>query len=211
MWQYTSNGIVPGIDKPVDMNVAYFGYEKEAEVKDDTPQETATADPTALIDFTEADETVTAKIEANLRSVPSSADADTIKAVLKNGDSAKRTGLGNNGWSRLEYNGQVLYAVSSYLTTDLDNTQSSTKPTKEDPDPEAGITFTEVEEQVTAKEITNLRLVPNSESKDTIVTALHNGEIAIRTGIGSNGWSRVEYNDQVLYAVSSYLKVVPEE
>jgi GH25 family lysozyme M1 (1,4-beta-N-acetylmuramidase) len=208
MWQYTSNGIVPGIDKPVDMNIAYFGYEKEAEVKDDTPQETATADPTALINFSEVDETVTAKIEANLRTVPSAASADTIKAVLKNGDTAKRTGLGNNGWSRLEYDGQMLYAVSSYLTTEL-NPKQNTKP--ENDDPEAGITFTEVEEQVTAKEVTNLRLVPNSDSKDTIVIALHNGEVAIRTGIGSNGWSRVEYNDQVLYAVSSYLKVVMTE
>jgi len=36
-------------------------------------------------------------------------------------------------------------------------------------------------------------------------------EIAIRTGIGSNGWSRVEYNGQVLYAVTSYLELVEDE
>ncbi|MDF2942511.1 MAG: hypothetical protein K0S01_1369 [Herbinix sp.] len=208
MWQYTSMGIVPGIDKSVDINVAYFGYEEEAQVKDNTPQETATADPTALINFTKANETVTAKIEANLRTVPNSSDADTIITVLKNGDTATRTGVGNNGWSRLEYNGQIVYAVSSYLTTNLDNTSNS--PTVKD-DPETGIKFTDVNEQVTAKEITNLRSVPNSESKDTIVFALHNGEIAIRTGVGDNGWSRIEYNDQILYAVTSYLKVVPSE
>ena len=90
----------------------------------------------------------------------------------------------------------------------MDNTSS------EEPviaDPESGINFTEVNEQVTAKEITNLRSVPSSDSKDTIVIALNNGEIALRTGIGNNGWSRIEYNDQILYAVSSYLKVVPAE
>jgi GH25 family lysozyme M1 (1,4-beta-N-acetylmuramidase) len=208
MWQYTSKGIVSGIDKSVDINIAYFGYEKDAEVKDNTPQETASADPTALINFTDANEIVTAKIEANLRTVPSSADANTITAVLKNGDTATRTGVGNNGWSRLEYNGKMVYAVTSYLTTDLDNTSS------EEPvisDPEVGIKFTEVNEEVTAKEITNLRSVPNSNSKDTIVIALNHGEIALRTGIGNNGWSRIEYNDKILYAVSSFLLVIPAE
>lgn len=39
--------------------------------------------------------------------------------TLKNGETALRTGIGNNGWSRVEYNGEKLYAVSSYLTADL--------------------------------------------------------------------------------------------
>lgn len=40
-------------------------------------------------------------------------------AKLVNGQTATRTGVGNNGWSRLEYNGQKVYAVSSFLTADL--------------------------------------------------------------------------------------------
>ena len=94
------------------------------------------------------------------------------------------------------------------MTTDL-NYQENSKPTLENP--EAGITFTEVEEKVTAKIKTNLRLVPSTDSDDTIVTSLKKGDTAIRTGIGSNGWSRVEYDGKTLYAVSNYLVLVEEE
>lgn len=296
MWQYTSKGKVSGIDHDVDINIAYFRYDKEAKAKDKTVQDTVIADPTALIDFKEVNEKVTAKIETNLRTVPSTQDKDSIVAVLKNGETVTRTGTGNNGWSRVEYKGRILYAVTSYLTTDLsvldkevvdksrteeeldngikfkkvkeqvtakketnlrsepssDNSETIVvvlyhgdmatrtgisdtgwskveyegqtlyavssflttslnydKPSIENP--EAGITFTKVKEEVTAKENTNLRLIPSADNADTIVTALHKGEIAIRTGIGSNGWSRLEYDGQILYAVTSYLELVTEE
>lgn len=208
MWQYTSNGSVPGIKGPVDLNIAYFGYEKEAEAKDDTPVEEATADPAALINFKEVDEIVTAKDVTNLRNIPSLENDSKVVAVLHYGDKAERTGIGDNGWSRLKYDGKTLYAITSYLTTDL-NYKDNSKPTVENP--EAGITFTEVNEKVTAKIKTNLRLVPSTESDDTIVTAIEHGDIAVRTGIGSNGWSRVEYKGKVLYAVTSYLEVVDED
>lgn len=199
MWQYTSKGSVPGIEKPVDLNIAYFGYEKTAKPKDDTPQKEVTADPAALINFKQVEEEVTAKIETNLRSVPSTRDSNTIVAVLKNGDIALRTGIGDNGWSRVEYNGKILYAVSSYLTTDLEYQQPSPTPM------ETGPKYQEVNEKVTAKEKTNLRSEPSTENDDTIKEVLYYGDIAIRTGIGDNGWSRVEYNGKVLYALSKYL------
>lgn len=293
MWQFTNKGEVKGIDKAVDINIAYFGYDKATEAKDDTPQEQVSADPAALINFTEVNEKVTAKEVTNLRTVPDISDPATIAAVLKNGDTAKRIGIGDNGWSKITYNGKILYAVSSYLTTDLeaktptptptstpagpsfekvneqvtakDQTNLRSEPNSQSADtvvevlkygdvatrtgisdngwsrveydgetlyavssylttdlnykkgstptednPEAGITFTKVIENVTAKEVTNLRNVPSSASHDTIVTALHNGEVAVRTGVGNNGWSRVEYNGQILYAISSYLETIED-
>ena len=111
-------------------------------------------------------------------------------------------GIGSNGWSQISYNGQILYAVSSYLTTDL-NYKSNSTPTPENP--EAGITFTPVNDVVTAKSETNLRSVPSTDSPDTIVGVLHNGEAAARTGIGSNGWSRLTVGGQTVYAVTNYL------
>jgi uncharacterized protein YgiM (DUF1202 family) len=53
----------------------------------------------------------------NLRSKPSVTDEDsTVVATLSSGDTATRTGIYNDyGWSRVEYNGQTLYCVSSYL------------------------------------------------------------------------------------------------
>lgn len=208
MWQYTSNGRVPGIKGAVDLNIAYFGYKKAADAKDDTPVEEVIADPAALINFKEVNETVTAKEVTNLRNIPSLDNDSKVIATLHYKDTAIRTGIGDNGWSRVEYEGKTLYAVSSYLTTDL-NYKENAKPTIDNP--EAGIDFTEVKEKVTAKIRTNLRLIPSTESDDTIVTSIEHGDIVIRTGLGSNGWSRVEYEGQILYAVTSYLKVVNEE
>lgn len=209
MWQYTNNGQVPGIKGFVDLNIAYFGYEKAAEPKDNTPVEEVSADPLALIRFREVNETVTAKEVTNLRDIPGTDTGSKVIKVLNYGELATRTGIGDNGWSRVEYEGQILYAVTDYLTTNLSYKDEVLKPTLENP--EAGIAFTEVNEKVTAKIVTNLRLVPSADSDDTIAVALENGQIATRTGLGSNGWSRVEYEGQTLYAVSNYLQVVDEE
>lgn len=198
MWQYTSQGTVPGVPKGVDMNVAYFSYSQAAEAVDDTPYEAVEADPEALLDMTEVNEQVTAKIETNLRSLPSTASGDTIVGKLKNKEVVTRTGISPSGWSRLEYNGQKVYAVSSYLTTELEYEApaAAVQPSS---------IYQPVNETVTAKKVTNLRNAASSASDDTIVAVLQNGETITRTGIGSNGWSQVDYNGQTLYAISSYL------
>ena len=65
--------------------------------------------------YTPVNEQVTAKMEANLRTEPSTASDDTIVGLLRNGETLTRTAVGDNGWSQLDYNGQTVYAVSSYL------------------------------------------------------------------------------------------------
>ncbi len=65
--------------------------------------------------FTIINEQVTAKDETNLRSRPSTDNSEVIY-TLKNGEYVKRIGVHSNGWSKLEYNGEVVYAISSYLT-----------------------------------------------------------------------------------------------
>ena len=83
MWQYTCQGTVDGISGKTDINTAYFSYTKEAEAKDDTPAERVTVNPEVGINFTEVNETVTAKQETNLRTEPSTASDDTIVGKLK--------------------------------------------------------------------------------------------------------------------------------
>ena len=73
------------------------------------------ANPMGNVQFTDVYEVVTAKNELNLRTVPSTDDPNTVVVKIKNGDMIFRTGVGNNGWSRVVLNGQVLYAYSSYL------------------------------------------------------------------------------------------------
>ncbi len=200
MWQYTSQGTVAGISKKTDVNVAYFGYDQEAAPKDETPAEVVEADPEVGIIFTEVNETVTAKQETNLRTEPSTLNDASVVGKLVHGDTATRTGIGHNGWSRVIYNGQTLYAVTSYLTTNMEDTGQQAPP--------QGPVYTPVSEQVTAKMETNLRTEPSTANPDTVVGLLHNGEVLTRTAIGDNGWSQLDFNGQTVYAVSSYLTTV---
>lgn len=153
--------------------------------------------------FTPVSETVTAKELTNLRTEPSY-DAE-IAAILANGDTATRTGISDSGWSRLEYSGQVLYAITSYLTADLDY-----KPIEiPQADVVEGNTFTPQAGSVTAKEYTNLRALPTTDSE--IVGTLVSGDFLERTAVSDKGWSRLIYNGQTVYAVTSLLsdEVVP--
>lgn len=203
MWQYTNQGNVPGISKPVDVDIAYFGYGKTQDAKDDDAPENVSADPEALMNFTEVNETVTAKDRTNLRNKPSQDSDSSVMYTLSNGETVTRTGISNSGWSRIVFNGNTYYAVSSYLTTDL-----SYRPPQPEPDDGIKTEFKSVNEQVTAKEEVNLRTLPsvtNSDSK--VVATIVNGDIVTRTGVNTElGWSRVEYKGQTLYCVSSYLK-----
>ena len=213
MWQYTNNGTVAGIHSPVDINVAYFGYETVATPKDSIPPERVEADVEAGHTFTEVDETVTAKDATNLRNIPSQGSDSQVMHTLQNGQTATRTGISSSGWSRLIYNGKTYYAVSSLLTTDL--TVKTPEPT---PGPEENASnsgdgiqtdFTDCNETVMAKIEVNLRNIPSVTSeKSTVIATAHYGETFRRVGINEElGWSKVEYNGQTLYCVSSYIYV----
>lgn len=203
MWQYTNQGSVSGISKKVDVNVAYFGFDKVTNAKDQNTPDQVDPDVEALMKFTEVNEKVTAKDKTNLRDKPSQGSDSQVKYTLSNGEVAVRTGVSSSGWSRLELNGKTYYAVSSYLTTDL-----SYKKPEEEPDDGIETVFRAVNDKVTPKDAVNLRTLPSvTNEASKVVAKVSSGEVLIRTGINDElGWSRVEYNGQILYCVSSYLK-----
>ena len=205
MWQYTRDGEVYGIPTSVDMNVAYFGYDGIKEPKNATPPAEAFPDPEALMDFDSVEEEVTAKEEVNLRDMPSQGEEAKVLGKLMNGEIALRTGVSEAGWSRLEVDGKIYYAVSSLLTTNLD--YDPTEPIEVD-----GIktVFTPVNDKVTAKNAVNLRTIPSVESEDSkVVVKIKHGDVVNRIGINEDvGWSQVEYDGQILYCITSYLEVV---
>ena len=131
--------------------------------------------------FQAVQDSVTPKDVVNLRSVPTTLDEGNIVVQAQNGEALTRVGYNKDtGWSKLEYNGQTVYAVSQYLTTDL-NYKTPVKPSD-----------------------------PNRVS--TISGQLNQGEKAHRTGYSADsGWSRVEYNGQVLYVVTSLVVTVTQE
>lgn len=163
-----------------------------------------------LMEFEEISDTVTAKDVTNLRTVPSTLDEENIVSQLLNGETVSRTGINDvTGWSRLDYNGQIVYAVSGYLTTDLDY-----KPPVAPSDPNRVATqdgrviiFQNIDDYVTPKEYVNLRVEPStSEGESTVRCQINNGDTVHRTGYSpDSGWSRVEYNGEILYVVSSMI------
>ena len=167
-----------------------------------------------FMSFAAASDRVTAKDETNLRSTPTTTE-DNVVGRLLNGATAERTGVNEDtGWSRLDYNGQTVYAVTRYLTTDLAY-QTPVTPT----DPNRIITqdgrtiiFADWDDYITPKEYVNLRTEPSTSQGDaTVRCQVNSGENIHRTGYSQDsGWSRVEYNGEILYVVSSYVVTVTE-
>lgn len=115
MWQYSAKAPLAGVNGTVDMNVAYFSYSETASAKDASGATEIQANEASNTQFTDVYEVVTAKNTTNLRTVPSTDSSDTIVVAIKNGDMIYRTGIGNNGWSKVILNGQELYAYTAYL------------------------------------------------------------------------------------------------
>lgn len=72
--------------------------------------------------------------------------------------------------------------------------------------------FTDCDDYLTPKDYVNLRTEPSVEQGDaTVSCTLNAGQVVHRTGdSGEMGWSRVEYNGQTLYVVTSNMNVVTE-
>lgn len=160
--------------------------------------------------FEAVNESVTAKDVTNLRTSPNTTDSSNVVGKLRNGEVLTRTGQnGDTGWSRLEYNGQTVYAVSSYLVTDLSYTTPVTPTDNNRFLTQDGrvIVFTDCDDYITPKELINLRTEPStSEGDSTVRTQVRNGTSLHRTGYSeTSGWSRVEYNGEILYAVTNYV------
>lgn len=171
-------------------------------------------DGNGAMSFEAVSESVTPKDVVNLRSVPSTAEESSIVTQVKNGEVLSRVGVNaDTGWSAIEYDGRTLYAVTQYLTTDL---SYKTPVTPSDPNRVSTISgrviiFSDCDDQVTPKEYVNLRTEPSTTEGDATVSCqVSNGELLHRTGISpDSGWSRVEYNGQSLYVVSSLLQAAP--
>ena len=160
--------------------------------------------------FREVKETITAKNATNLRNMPSQGEDSKVMVTLKNGQTATRIGISDTGWSKVEYEGEVYYAVSNYLTTDLTKPTPAPTPTTAPVDDGIKTVFTPCEELVSPKMEVNLRALPSvTHPEAVVVVKLPYGAVVKRTGINTDvGWSRVEYEGQTLYCVSSYVFVV---
>ncbi len=168
------------------------------------------------MEFEAVQESVTPKDVINLRSVPTTLDDGNIVMQARNGQTLLRTGINNDtGWSRIEYEGQILYGVTQYLTTDLDYKPpvQSENPNRVSTKDGSLVIFADCNDWLSPKEYVNLRTEPSTSGGDgTVSCQLNSGEKVHRTGLSpDSGWSRVEYNGQVLYVVTSLMQTVEGE
>lgn len=126
----------------------------------------------------EVDETVFASETVNVRE----ADNEDAKRLgqLYVGESAKRTAVLDNGWSRIEFNGQTGYVLSECVTTSgaLDETKYLTS-------------------------TVNIR--EQADENSSRVGTGYLGAKVTRTAILDNGWSRINCDGIVGYVKSEYL------
>lgn len=116
--------------------------------------------------------------------------ADKIGSLSKN-SSTKRIAVGSNGWDKIEYNGTVGYVVSKYLTTQ--------KPDEEKDEP----TWTETGDIVYS--LANLNVRKSWDASSEAIGSLNKGDSTKRIAVGSNGWDKIEYYDDIAYVMSKYL------
>jgi uncharacterized protein YgiM (DUF1202 family) len=155
--------------------------------------------------YTVTNDKVTPKNSVNLRREPTTNSEVVVE--ISNGTVLERVAKNNDkGWSKISYNGEVLYAVSQYLTADLNYKPYNSEPPS---DQNNEMFFHKTADRVTAKTETNLRSNPAGGEDSQVVYLLKNGEVVERTGYSDRGWSRVIWQGQTLYAVTSYLEVMP--
>ena len=167
---------------------------EDAETSEADAEKPAVTTPPAVDGVEPANEKVYVIAEVNVRDAASF--QSKVIGKLKGGDEVTRTGIGDDKWDRIDYNGKVGYVAKNYITN-------------ESPETVNGTTFEEVNQTVKATSNVNVRRGPGVDYQ--IIARLKNGEEVKRTGIGSNGWSRITYDGQKCYVANNYLKVVTND
>ena len=180
-----------------------YGYVSNQYLKTEKP---ASENPV----YQDVNETVYATENMNLRSGPGI--NHKISAKLKAGESIKRVGLGDNGWSEVLFEGSKLYASSEYLTTkkpgsDDKPTEPTTPPETEKPEETAPQkprpSCKKVDETRVATQDLILYSGPDASYQE--LGHLSKGSLVHRTGLCDNGWSQILLGGKEVYVVSAYL------
>ncbi len=142
------------------------------------------------VQLREVNENVYAKTDATLREGYST--SAKVVGALKAGSPIVRTGICDNGWSRVSYNGGVAFVYSELLTTENPTTETK------------GVKVTAVDETVyVVCDVANVRESWSADSK--ALGQLSYGTKVKRTGICDNGWSRIIFNNKDAYINSDLI------
>ncbi len=167
---------------------------KETEASETEAPETEAPETEASVSIEDVNETVWATYSVSIRA-KASTDGEKL-GVLIGSDSITRTGICDNGWSRVDYHGTEAYIKSEYLTKDEPAVPEEPEQTEE---PEA---TPETKETVYATAGVNIRAKASADSD--VIGTLIAGYSITRTS-NEDGWSKVDYNGKTGYIKSDYL------
>ncbi len=148
----------------------------------------------------QASETVVATDTVNVRSSDSE-NADKL-GKLELGTKVTRLESKENGWSRIDYNGQEAYVKSEYLKVD-DGTVPE-QPSLEENASAGSDTSSSSGEKVTVKETVRVRKSASTDGK--VLGTVYMGEKFELIMKQADGWTKIKYNGQTGYIKSEYLE-----
>lgn len=182
----SSNAIENGGSKVGTVNVVGTSTQPSTDNNSTNTTTNNNTNPTeTTVSFKNVNETVYVTSSCNVRESYSTSSNKLGK--MNEGSSIKRTGIADNGWSRVEYNGKTAYISSQFLTTE--------KP----PDP----TFKQTNDTMFATQNCNLRKSWSTDSEKA--GYLNKGQEVTRVGVADNGWSKIKYNGGEVYVATRLL------
>lgn len=167
-------------------------------------QEQESAEPVQEAMATPVNETVRTTSKVNVRASDSE-NADRLGQVDL-GTTLTRYETRENGWSKIDYNGQEGFIKSEYLEVAGTN-ETADAGGQAQPEEPAQTDNAAVSGKVTASSSVRVRSTTNDSSSDNILGTLYPGESCDLIMEQADGWCRVKYNGETGYVKTEFVEI----
>lgn len=167
-------------------------------------QDQESAEPVQEAAITPVSETVKTTSKVNVR-VSDSENADRLGQVDL-GTTLTRYETRENGWSKVDYNGQEGFIKSDYLEVQGANETANAGGQAQTEEP-AQTNNNAVSGKVTASSSVRVRSSANDSSSDNILGTLYPGESCDLIMEQADGWCRVKYNGKTGYVKTEFVEI----
>lgn len=167
-------------------------------------QEQESAEPVQEAMATQVNETVRTTSKVNVRASDSE-NADRLGQVDL-GTTLTRYETRENGWSKIDYNGQEGFIKSEYLEVAGTN-ETADAGGQAPPEEPAQTDNAAVSGKVTASSSVRVRSTTNDSSSDNILGTLYPGESCDLIMEQADGWCRVKYNGETGYVKTEFVEI----
>lgn len=155
---------------------------------------------------TTVNETVVATTKVNVRASDSE-NADKLGQV-ESGAAMTRYETRENGWSKIDYNGQEGFIKSEFLQVQSTNeTTPAENTTPEQEEPVQATSASGNGGKVTATSSVRVRSTTNDASTDNILGTLFPGESCDLIMEQADGWCKIKYNGETAYVKTEFIEI----